>query len=315
MQTGPNYPNQPSQPQPAQAAPTQPNGPRPSRRSGKVLAIVAVAYVLGWWFAFTGAVGNVAIYSIAVGVLTLLCLGLFAIDWRGYTSLAGLIKWRQMSTGGKVGMGCLFYCFLPFMPAIYLVRAIQQYYRTTGQTLTSQVGQFFRTLPQRTQGARMLLLTGSLVAAISFCSITGIALGSGNPAFDASSPSSTTNHANSNSNTGNAVTHATATSSQPAPTATPQPTATSIPQPTATPKPSCIAGAVNCNPWGYNFSHGSVIYNPPGSFCDYFNCIASFWTSTNGYVEECQDRTYSHSGGRSGSCSHHGGNWRALLKP
>lgn len=31
--------------------------------------------------------------------------------------------------------------------------------------------------------------------------------------------------------------------------------------------------------------------------------------------EECQDQTYSHSGGRSGSCSYHGGNWRALLQP
>jgi hypothetical protein len=35
-------------------------------------------------------------------------------------------------------------------------------------------------------------------------------------------------------------------------------------------------------------------------FCSYFNCIPSFWQSTNGYGEECHDGTYSHSGGRSG---------------
>jgi hypothetical protein len=106
---------------------------------------------------------------------------------------------------------------------------------------------------------------------------------------------------------------ATATATDIPATPTPLPTATATPKPK--PKPTCIPGAVNCNPWGYNFSHGSVIYNPPYNFCDYFNCIPSFWSSTNGYVEECLDKTYSHSGGRSGSCSHHGGNWRALLKP
>jgi hypothetical protein len=57
---------------------------------------------------------------------------------------------------------------------------------------------------------------------------------------------------------------------------------------------------------------GNLIANPPGNFCAYFNCIPSFLNSTKGYVEECQDRTFSHSGGRSGSCSYHGGNWRPL---
>jgi hypothetical protein len=97
---------------------------------------------------------------------------------------------------------------------------------------------------------------------------------------------------------------------KPKPTATPkpQPTATSGPQPTATPCPG-----VNCNPWGYNFTSGNYIYNPPSNFCDYFNCIPNFWNSTNGYVVECNDDTYSHSGGRSGACSYHGGVYRALL--
>jgi hypothetical protein len=106
----------------------------------------------------------------------------------------------------------------------------------------------------------------------------------------------------------------------PKPTATPvpKPTATSVPKPSATPVPQTQPTAtpcpgVNCNPWGYNFTSGNDIYSPPSSFCNYFNCILSFWSSTNGYVVECQDATYSHSGGRSGACSDHGGEWRALL--
>jgi hypothetical protein len=66
------------------------------------------------------------------------------------------------------------------------------------------------------------------------------------------------------------------------------------------------------NPWGYNFTPGYLIYSPPGDFCSYFDCIPSFWNSTNGYVIQCADLMFSHSGGRSGSCSYHGGNYRAL---
>jgi hypothetical protein len=96
-----------------------------------------------------------------------------------------------------------------------------------------------------------------------------------------------------------------------APTARPTaaPTAKPTAAPTAPPRNLCGAPP---NPWNYNFSGGGTISSPPGNFCDYFNCIASFWTSTNGYVEECMDGTYSHSGGRSGSCSSHGGNLRSL---
>jgi hypothetical protein len=43
-----------------------------------------------------------------------------------------------------------------------------------------------------------------------------------------------------------------------------------------------------------------------------FDCIASFWTSTNGYVVQCGDQTFSHSGGRQGVCSRHGGYYRTL---
>ena len=99
---------------------------------------------------------------------------------------------------------------------------------------------------------------------------------------------------------------------QPSPKpAPPPPPPPPPPSPKPAPPPANTCGAP-ANPWGYNFCSGSLIYSPPSNFCSYFNCIPSFWKSTNGYVDECQDGTYSHSGGRSGACSYHGGELRPL---
>jgi hypothetical protein len=66
------------------------------------------------------------------------------------------------------------------------------------------------------------------------------------------------------------------------------------------------------NPWGYDFcSPGDLIVSPPSNFCSYFRCIGNFWNGA-GYVIQCRDGMFSKSGGRSGSCSYHGGNARAL---
>ena len=123
---------------------------------------------------------------------------------------------------------------------------------------------------------------------------------------------------------------AVAEAKSPVPTASSSAAATSPtakPSPSPSPKPSPIATqsspppvAFNycgapANPWHYNFcasDAGQYIYNPNAAFCSYFNCIPSFWQSTNGYVAECSDGTYSHSGGVSGACSHHGGVLRPL---
>jgi len=115
--------------------------------------------------------------------------------------------------------------------------------------------------------------------------------------------------------------------STPVPTAapTPKPTskpvavaATKKPAPPAPPPPPPRAAFNYCgapaNPWHYNFCGGTVINSPASSFCSYFPCIPSFWQSTNGYAEECVDGKYSHSGGRSGACSSHGGEMRPLLQ-
>ena len=107
-------------------------------------------------------------------------------------------------------------------------------------------------------------------------------------------------------------------SPSPSPTPTPSPLQIVVasqapPQPPPTPGPNtCGAPA---NPWGYNFCGGNLIYSPPSNFCAYFNCIPSFWKSTNGYVDQCNDGTYSHSGGRQGACSTHRGELRPLYSP
>jgi hypothetical protein len=69
------------------------------------------------------------------------------------------------------------------------------------------------------------------------------------------------------------------------------------------------------NPWCFSVLGGSgLIYNPPFRLCDFIHCITSFWSSTNGYVIQCVDGQFSHSGGVSGSCSSHGGNGRPLYR-
>ena len=76
-------------------------------------------------------------------------------------------------------------------------------------------------------------------------------------------------------------------------------------------RPANLCGAPP-NPWGYNLCGGSVIFSPPSNLCNYFNCIPSFWGSNKGYVAECKDGTYTHSGGRSSACSSHDGEQRPL---
>jgi uncharacterized protein DUF4236 len=67
------------------------------------------------------------------------------------------------------------------------------------------------------------------------------------------------------------------------------------------------------NPWGYNFTPGRVIYDPPLEFCSYFDCIGNFGNSP-GYVIQCRDDMFSTAGGRQGACSYHGGVRRPLYR-
>ena len=76
--------------------------------------------------------------------------------------------------------------------------------------------------------------------------------------------------------------------------------------------PPCGAPA---NPWGYNHCGGNLVYGPPAGFCRVFWCSPSFWSAANGYVAECYDGSYSHSGGQPGACSSGQGEFRPLWAP
>lgn len=61
------------------------------------------------------------------------------------------------------------------------------------------------------------------------------------------------------------------------------------------------------NPYGYNFCNvGSYITTPAAGTCKYFSCIENFGNG-RGYMVECNDGTYSMSGGIEDACSDHGG--------
>lgn len=99
---------------------------------------------------------------------------------------------------------------------------------------------------------------------------------------------------------------------QPQPTQAPasQPTQAPAPQPTQAP---ATTGA-NGNPWGYDFNPGTLLTDPNPGFCDggYFQCVTTFWKATNGYVVQCNNGLFSHSGGVRGACSRDGGPGKPL---
>lgn len=66
------------------------------------------------------------------------------------------------------------------------------------------------------------------------------------------------------------------------------------------------------NPYGYNFcGTGGYITSPASDVCSYFNCINNF-SNGRGYMVECNDGTYSMSGGIRGACSYHHGEDRPV---
>lgn len=80
---------------------------------------------------------------------------------------------------------------------------------------------------------------------------------------------------------------------------------------TGAPPSASICGAP-ANPYGYNFcGTGNHVYSPEAHTCTYFNCIKNFGNG-HGYMVECNDGTYSMSGGIDGVCDDHGGENRAV---
>jgi hypothetical protein len=88
-------------------------------------------------------------------------------------------------------------------------------------------------------------------------------------------------------------------------------TGASISQVGAGPTTVSLCGAPD-NPYGYNLcGRGIHVSSPPADICTYFTCIDNFWNG-RGYMVECNDGTYSMSGGISGACSDHDGEGRPV---
>ena len=162
---------------------------------------------------------------------------------------------------------------------------------------------------------------GTLIALIVFFSLIGTAIGSTNTTTPPT-PTPTNKQAAvvvtpTEAATQQATNPTVTITVKPQPTTTPksQPTVQSTPRPTPHPSTSTPCPGINCNPWGYNFSPGNLIYYPPNGFCNVFTCITSFYSSDDpgdGYIVQCSDGTFSQSGGERGACSSHGGVSRPL---
>ncbi len=187
---------------------------------------------------------------------------------------------------------------------------------------------WFRSLAKPVKIGCLVLLIPSV---LFFCSAAAVGIWHGSPNTPAAQSTATPTAAIVQSGPTDAptpqptvavtTTHAVTPTVTPSPTATPKPTVQVTHQPTPKPTqpptpthPSCQG--VNGNPWCYDFnSPGNLIYYPPSGFCNYFNCIASFYGSDDpgdGYIIQCQDGTFSQSGGERGACSSHGGESRPL---
>jgi hypothetical protein len=164
----------------------------------------------------------------------------------------------------------------------------------------------------RTRKVKISIGCGTILAVLLLFACIGTAVGSVNLATQSTPTPTTPSH-----QAAILVSQAVSPTLTPTPSPTPKPTIppTHAPQPTQPPHTPTPCPGVNCNPWGYNFTAGNLIYRPPSNFCNYFNCISSFWEPDDpgdGYVVQCADGSYSQSGGERGACSYHGGVSRPL---
>src|SRR6266487_2031843 len=318
----PMYPPNPPTPGQFYSSPPQPPNNSSTPYSRTILFILICAYVAFWLFVFVAGayspngfavfLGNVGI-SLLWGTL----VSVLIMDWRGFFTINGWIRWRQIKGAKRILLGLLFLCTFPLLMGVYLVRALLMYRRSSQQIAPGSVP-----IPSPSRRPRLGILVGvvvTLCALFMYSVGNASSTGLGNTDTMSSSVSPTATRFVAVPPTPEAtqtVTQPTVVPTKaPSPTSTmrPTPIPTQPPAPTPTPAPQPTQAqttGVNGNPWGYNFQVGNLIYNPPSNFCAYFNCIKSFWESTNGYVDECNDGMYSHSGGVSGACSRHGGEMR-----
>ncbi|HEX3643251.1 MAG TPA: hypothetical protein VHV10_18355, partial [Ktedonobacteraceae bacterium] len=127
-QSGQNFPPYPpSYPQPGQfAPPPQPPGQLATQQpplkpySNGVLCIFFLLNIIFWICAFIGGgTGNFGKSAITGSIIAF-----FIMDWKGFTSLDGWIKWSQFSGQKKFWLSCLFIMLVPIAFVVYLIRRV-----------------------------------------------------------------------------------------------------------------------------------------------------------------------------------------------
>jgi hypothetical protein len=309
----------------------------PHRYRGWMLFTLVMVYIIAMGFLFlemivqsgtptdttsSSSSGSGILGTSAVLLLLVLHGFIIILDGRSFFTLFGRIQWNQTNGWLKalivIGYLCVF-----IMPCIYLLYAVQNFLRMRQQTFVQAFGSGWQWYRGKSSGTQLAFVMVSFILVLSFVAFTSFAATADRSRAlalltptPAPQQTALTTYAATSTSTSNEGVVSTATIQ---PTATVKPTATPRPTPRPTPTPTHPAPTpcpgINCNPWGYNFTPGNLIYNPPSNFCSYFTCIASFWESDDpddGYVVQCNDGNYSQSGGERGACSYHAGVSRPL---
>jgi hypothetical protein len=156
-------------------------------------------------------------------------------------------------------------------------------------------------------GAGMVAI-GALV--LSGCATTPTTSSEASPAAQATSTESTSSATQSTESTPPPT--RSESSPSPAPESSPSPAPPeekpeeSRPEPEKQPEPEPEQKPAEAGCGGEAEGPGSSCHAEDGKFCSEHACIANF-PNGSGTVVQCTDGEYSHSGGRSGACSHHGG--------
>jgi hypothetical protein len=278
------------------------------------------------------------------GLFSAVLVSVLIIDWHGFTTLQGWIHWKQVTQKQRFWLWCLYLFLFEIVLVIYFIRTALVVFSllptgvvkpstrsrvsvgftvgtcmaliglmsaTTAPTVTSTTSS-----SQIAQNVVLTSASPTLIPTRVATKLTATPISTPAPepttapaALPTQAPAPKPTQAPVPKPTTAPIVSPTQAPA-PKPTQAPAPAQPPAPKPTQPPAPAQTG--INGNPWGYNFNSGNLIYSPPANFCDYFNCIKSFWLSTNGYVDECNDGTYSHSGGRRGACSYHGGEMRPL---
>ena len=109
--------------------------------SKRTLVILTIGYIISWILFFadpavmkglfsqtdttqlsSGVSGTIGMIGFIVSVVVLLI-----IDWHGFTTLNGWIKWKQMKIWQKVVLGYFFIGFSIFLVGPYLIQAYRTY--------------------------------------------------------------------------------------------------------------------------------------------------------------------------------------------